>query len=211
MNFLAVLLFAQCCLSEVINSPKFRGLNHLQLRQDDPPPPDPPVPTIDSVESTKRYIKAPANNKGAFWSGIPFPLSQSAAEAAGLQTLEQSVPPEITNHPEGQRGTPTNPQFWDWFSEGFSDTIVESGSTEVTVLLRAPNRLLTGPSDPLTDGRMVSRSSKSTTYRKSTIDCEESVLIMLPCRLVRDRVPHHEGEQHPRHGHASWRERQTGY
>lgn len=169
MNFLAVLLFAQCCLSEVINSPKFRGLNHLQLRQDDPPPPDPAVPTIDSVESTKRYIKAPANNKGAFWSGIPFPLSQSAAEAAGLQTLEQSVPPEITDHPEGQRGTPTNPQFWDWFSEGFSETIVESGSTEVTVLLRAPNMLLTGPSDPLTDGRMVSRSSKSTTYRKSQL------------------------------------------
>lgn len=168
MNFLAVLLFAQCCLSEVVNSPKFRGINHLQLRQTDPPPPDPPVPKIDSVESTKRYIKAPANNKGAFWSGIPFPLSQSAAEAAGLQTLEQSVPPEITNHPEGQRGTPTNPQFWDWFSEGFSETIVESGSTEVTVLLRAPNRLLTGPSDPLTDGRMVSRSSKSKTYQRKT-------------------------------------------
>ncbi|KAJ4410676.1 hypothetical protein N0V82_009155 [Gnomoniopsis sp. IMI 355080] len=157
--YLLVLLFAQCAVTEPINSRKIWGLNRLQLRQEDPP--DPAVPTIDSVESTKKYIKAPPNNKGAFWSGIPFPLSQSAAEAAGLQTLEQSVPPEITDHPEAQRGTPTNPQFWDWFSEGFSQTIVESGSTEVTVLLRAPNRLLTGPSDPLTDGRMVSRSNWS--------------------------------------------------
>lgn len=116
-------------------------------------------PVIDSMESTKEFITAPPNNQGAFWSGIPFPLSQSAAAAAELQTLEQSVGPEITDHPDAQRGTPTNPQFWDWFSEGFSRTIVEAGHTEVTVLLRAPNRLLTGPSDPLTDGRMVSRSS----------------------------------------------------
>lgn len=152
-NFLAIFLFVQCCLSEPIRSPKLRSLNKPQPRQTE-------FPTINSVDSTKDYIKAPAENKGAFWSGIPFPLSQSAAEAAGLQTLEQSVPPEITNHPEAQRGTPTNPQFWDWFSQGFSEVIAESGSTEVTVLLRAPNRLLTGPSDPLTDGRMVSRSSE---------------------------------------------------
>lgn len=168
-NFLiAFLLVAQCCLAEPINNhhPKARGIwNNLDLRQTDPPPPDPAIPVIDGVPSTKRYIKAPANNKAAFWSGIPFPLSQSAAAAAGLQTLEQSVPPEITDHPEAQRGTPTNQQFWDWFSEGFADTIVEGGSIEVTVLLRAPNRLLTGPSDPLTDGRMVSSSSKHTKKR----------------------------------------------
>lgn len=156
MSSLLALLFlaSQCCLAA---APlwQLRGAGSLQLlqaRQDQP--------VIDSVESTKKYIKAPANNKGAFWSGIPFELSQSAAAAAGLQTLEQSVGTEITGHPEAQRGTPTNPQFWDWFSEGFSQTIVESGSTEVTVLLRAPNRLLTGPSDPYTDGRMVQRSSK---------------------------------------------------
>lgn len=155
MSSLLVLLFfaAQCCLAAVPLWP-LRDTSSLQLltRQDQP--------VIDSVESTKQYITAPANNKGAFWSGIPFELSQSAAAAAGLQTLEQSVGTEITDHPEAQRGTPTNPQFWDWFSEGFSQTIVESGSTEVTVLLRAPNRLLTGPSDPYTDGRMVQRSSK---------------------------------------------------
>lgn len=158
-----LLLAAQSSLAEV-PSRQFRGasswrqsaLHHpvvaLHVRQDQP--------VIDSVDSTKQYITAPPQNKGAFWSGIPFELSQSAAEAAGLQTLEQSVGPEITGHPDAQRGTPTNPQFWDWFSEGFSQTLVESGSTEVTVLLRAPNRLLTGPSDPYSDGRMVSRSSK---------------------------------------------------
>lgn len=161
LNYLARSLFvalflAQCGQAEPISSLRLRGSKQfdLQLRQGSD------TPKIDGVASTKQYITAPPNNKGAFWSGIPFPLSQSAAETAGLQTLEQSVGPEITNHPDAQRGTPTNPQFWDWFSEGFSDVIVDSGSTEVTVLLRAPNRLLTGPSDPLTDGRMVSRSSK---------------------------------------------------
>lgn len=166
MSSLLVLLFlaAQCCLADAPTR-HLRGARwparRLLSRQ------DPPV--IDSVESTKKHIKAPANNKGAFWSGIPFELSQTAAARAGLQTLEQSVGTEITGHPEAQRGTPTNPQFWDWFSEGFSQTIVESGSTEVTVLLRAPNRLLAGPSDPYTDGRMVQRSSKRPTSAVSRL------------------------------------------
>lgn len=195
-----VLFFAQYCYAEPINPLHLRGSKHLdlQLRQNSDPP------KIDSVASTKQYITAPANNKGAFWSGIPFPLSQSAAEAAGLQTLEQSVGTEITNHPEGQRGTATNPQFWDWFSEGFSDTIVESGSTEVTVLLRAPNRLLEGPSDPLTDGRMVSRSSKS----NDTFPFLAAELTWLP-RLVRDRIPSHAGKQYQSDGDASRRVRQA--
>ena len=104
----------------------------------------------------------PATDRGAYWSGIPFPLTQSAAAEAGLQTMVQSVTETITNHPDQERGTSTRAQFWDWFCEGYSNAIVEGDSSMVTVLLREPNVLLSGPSDPLTDGRMISRSSRLT-------------------------------------------------
>ncbi|KAH8749212.1 hypothetical protein F5883DRAFT_581501 [Diaporthe sp. PMI_573] len=48
-------------------------------------------------------------------------------------------------------------------SAGFSESLVEAGHTEVTVLLRAPNRLLTGPSDPFQDGRMGPNANWSLT------------------------------------------------
>lgn len=118
-------------------------------------------PVINSTESTLPYMKAPPKNTGAFWSGIPFKLSQSAAKAQGLQTLEMSVPPLIfPQHPDSQYGSPKRRYFWDWFSEGYAQTLVTSGSKEVTVFLRAPSVELTGPSDPYTDGRMVRRSGK---------------------------------------------------
>lgn len=157
-HFLAILLFAQCSIS--LSLYPFRHSVQLESRQTDPPPPDPPIPVIDGVQSTKRYIRAPTRNQGAFWSGLPFPLTQSAAEAAGFQTLEQSVAPEILSHPDAQLDSPNSAQFWTWMSAGFSETLVEEGHTEVTVLLRAPNRLLTGPSDPFQDGRMGPNASE---------------------------------------------------
>lgn len=155
---LTILLFAQCSVAWSLDP--FRHSLQLEKRQTDPPPPDPPIPVIDGVQSTKRYIRAPARNQGAFWSGLPFPLTQSAAAAAGFQTLEQSVAPEILSHPDAQLDSPNSGQFWTWMSAGFSETLVEAGHTEVTVLLRAPNRLLTGPSDPFQDGRMGPNASK---------------------------------------------------
>lgn len=157
-NVLIILLLAQCSLTLSLNP--VRDSVQLQKRQGNPPPPDPPIPVIDGVQSTKRYIRVPARNQGAFWSGLPFPLTQSAAAAAGLQTLEQSVAPEILSHADAQLDNPNSGQFWTWMSAGFSETLVEAGHTEVTVLLRAPNRLLTGPSDPFQDGRMGPNASK---------------------------------------------------
>ncbi|UPK92350.1 hypothetical protein LCI18_003285 [Fusarium solani-melongenae] len=148
-------VLAQCVSSREVVSSWYRRdylpvPKGLLVRQ------DPPV--IDSVDAAKKFITAPEKDKGMFWSGIPFELSQQAATDNGLQTLEQSVPTEITNHPDAVPKTINNPIFWDRFSQAFSDILVEQGHTTVTVALRAPNRLLTGPSDPFTDGRMVQRS-----------------------------------------------------
>ncbi|KAF6816059.1 hypothetical protein CSOJ01_03122 [Colletotrichum sojae] len=154
-RFFIFLLLAQTVVSSFLVPCSYRrdcipAPTALQIRQ------DPPV--IDSVDAAKKFITAPAKDKGMFWSGIPFELSQQAARDQGLQTLEQSVPSEITNHPDAVPKTVNNPIFWDRFSQAFSDTLVEQGHTTVTVALRAPNRLLNGPSDPFTDGRMVQRS-----------------------------------------------------
>ncbi|KAJ0116639.1 hypothetical protein J7T55_009789 [Diaporthe amygdali] len=142
---LTMLLITQCSLAWSVDTLWLRGATDLLKRRG---PPDPPIPVIDGVQSTKRYIRNPAQNQGAFWSGFPSPLTQSAAAAAGFQKLEQSVAPEILSHPDAKLDSANSGQFWTWMSAGFSETLVENGHNEVTVLLRAPNRLLTGPSDP---------------------------------------------------------------
>ncbi|KAH8762549.1 hypothetical protein F5883DRAFT_646607 [Diaporthe sp. PMI_573] len=111
-HFLTILIFAQCSIAWSLDP--FRASIQLEKRQTDPPPPDPPIPVIDGVQSTKRYIRAPARNQGTFWSGLPFPLTQSAAAAAGFQTLEQSVAPEILSQPDAQLDSPNSGQFWTW-------------------------------------------------------------------------------------------------
>ncbi|KAF6820603.1 hypothetical protein CMUS01_11534 [Colletotrichum musicola] len=124
----------------------------------DPAKPVTNFPVIDSVAAAHNYVKPPAKDHGMFWSGIPFEESQKAATRNGLQTLEQSVPAEIKNHPDAVPKTPNNPIFWDRFSQAYSNTLVEGKHTIVTVALRAPSTVLTGPSDPFKDGRMVQRS-----------------------------------------------------
>lgn len=111
-------------------------------------------PVIDSATKANQYVKDPAKNKALFWSGIKSEYVQQFAIELGLQTLEQLVGPEILSHPKAHDRA-TSSIFWTHISAAFADHITTSGSTEIAIILKAPNRILTAPSDPSTDGRLA--------------------------------------------------------
>jgi hypothetical protein len=113
---------------------------------------------INSPADAAKYITPPPKDKAIFWSGVPFDLSQSFAKKIGMKTLELSVGKKVTSDPQASSSNPQWDLFWGNLSVAFGQVAVGTKPNFVTVELRAPNQLLTGPSDPFSDGRMV-RSS----------------------------------------------------